>query len=93
MALTVKIEPNEFKTVAGRAGVGFEISFKSEREAQQFQQRFSSFLACLDLRHRRARPAQSAAAGPGRAILAAPPVRNSLAARASAKASARHPVL
>jgi hypothetical protein len=40
-----KIEPVEFKTVVGRAGFGFEISFKSEDEAVRFQERFASLIA------------------------------------------------
>jgi hypothetical protein len=39
-----RIEPVEFKTVVGRAGLGFEISFRGEREAERFQQRFASLL-------------------------------------------------
>jgi hypothetical protein len=38
------IQPTAFKTVVGSAGLGFEISFKSEWEAQQFQRRFFLFL-------------------------------------------------
>jgi hypothetical protein len=40
-----KIEPVEFKTVVGRAGFGFEISFKNEEEAARFQERFASLIA------------------------------------------------
>jgi hypothetical protein len=31
-----RIEPVQFKTVVGRAGLGFEISFRREREAERF---------------------------------------------------------
>jgi hypothetical protein len=40
-----QIEPLEFKTVVGRAGLGFEISFREESEAERFQQQFASLLA------------------------------------------------
>jgi hypothetical protein len=43
-----KIEPTEFKTVVARAGLGFEISFKSEWEAERFQQRFPSLVEFMD---------------------------------------------
>jgi hypothetical protein len=36
-----KIEPTEFKTVVARGGLGFEISFKSERDAERFQRQFA----------------------------------------------------
>jgi hypothetical protein len=39
-----KIEPVEFKTVVSRGAVGFEISFKRDRDAERFQQRFGSLL-------------------------------------------------
>jgi hypothetical protein len=39
------IEPAQFKTVVGRKGLGFEISFRSECEAERFQKRFASLLA------------------------------------------------
>jgi hypothetical protein len=39
-----RIEPVQFKTVVGRAGLGFEISFRREREAERFQKRFGSLL-------------------------------------------------
>jgi hypothetical protein len=39
-----RIEPVQFKTVVGRAGLGFEISFRQEHEAQRFQERFASLL-------------------------------------------------
>jgi hypothetical protein len=39
-----QIEPVEFKTVVGRAGLGSEISFREESEAERFQQRFASLL-------------------------------------------------
>jgi hypothetical protein len=35
-----KIQPVEFKTIVSHAGIGFEISFRSEQEAERFQQRF-----------------------------------------------------
>jgi hypothetical protein len=35
-----RIELAEFRTVASSAGLGFEISFKSEQEADRFQQQF-----------------------------------------------------
>ena len=41
-----RIKPVEFKTVAGRAGLGFEISFHDEREAERFEERFASLLTC-----------------------------------------------
>jgi hypothetical protein len=39
-----RIEPVEFKTVVGRTGLGFEISFREECEAERFQERFASLL-------------------------------------------------
>jgi len=39
-----RIEPVEFKTVVGRGGLGFEISFREESEAERFQQQFASLL-------------------------------------------------
>ena len=42
---TEKIQPVNFKTIVSSAGFGFEISFKSEREAERFQQRFPALLA------------------------------------------------
>jgi hypothetical protein len=39
------IQPTDFKTIVSRAGVGFEISFRSEVEAQRFQRRFRSLVA------------------------------------------------
>jgi hypothetical protein len=39
-----RIEPVEFKTVVGRAGLGFEISFREESEAERFQERFATLL-------------------------------------------------
>jgi hypothetical protein len=39
-----KIQPVEFKTVVGHAGVGFEISFRCEQEAQRFHERFASLV-------------------------------------------------
>jgi hypothetical protein len=40
-----KIETVHFKTVVGSAGLGFEISFKSEQDAERFQQRFPALVA------------------------------------------------
>jgi hypothetical protein len=40
-----RIEPTGFKTVVGRAGLGFEIRFKSEW-AERFQQQFPSLVEC-----------------------------------------------
>jgi len=34
------IEPIDFKTVVGREGIGFEIRFGTEDEAQRFQREF-----------------------------------------------------
>jgi hypothetical protein len=39
-----RIEPVQFRTVVGRACLGFEISFRDEREATRFQERFASLL-------------------------------------------------
>jgi hypothetical protein len=39
-----KIQPVDFKTVVSRGAFGFEISFKSERDAERFQQRFRPLL-------------------------------------------------
>ena len=39
-----RIAPVQFQTVVGRAGIGFEISFRHEREAERFQERFGSLL-------------------------------------------------
>ena len=39
-----QVEPIRFKIVAGRSGLGFEISFRNEREAERFQERFASLL-------------------------------------------------
>ena len=39
-----RIEPVQFKTVVGRGGLGFEISFRREHEADRFQERFASLL-------------------------------------------------
>ena len=36
-----KIQPVDFKTVVSSAGIGFEISFQSEQEAERFQERFA----------------------------------------------------
>ena len=40
-----RIEPAQFRTVVSRRGLGFEISFRREREAERFQGRFASLLA------------------------------------------------
>jgi hypothetical protein len=39
-----RIQPAEFKVVVGRAGLGFEISFNDESEAERFQERFASLM-------------------------------------------------
>jgi hypothetical protein len=39
-----KIEPVDFKTVVSHAGLGFEISFRHEHEAERFQQRFGALV-------------------------------------------------
>jgi hypothetical protein len=39
-----KIEPAEFKTIVGSAGLGFVISFKSEQEADRFQRQFPELI-------------------------------------------------
>jgi hypothetical protein len=39
-----RIEPVEFKAVVGKLGLGFEISFRDEHEAERFQERFASLL-------------------------------------------------
>jgi hypothetical protein len=39
-----RIQPAEFKAVVGRAGLGFEISFNDEGEAERFQERFASLM-------------------------------------------------
>jgi hypothetical protein len=39
------VEPVQFKTVVGRAGLGFEISFRCEREAARFLKQFAALLA------------------------------------------------
>ena len=36
-----KIEPVDFKTVVGREGIGFEIWFRTEEEAERFQRQFA----------------------------------------------------
>src|SRR5205814_10580986 len=36
-----KIEPIDFKTVVERAGIGFEIRFRTEGEAERFQREFA----------------------------------------------------
>jgi outer membrane lipoprotein-sorting protein len=35
-----KIQPLDFKTVAGGAGLGFEIRFRNQDEATRFRERF-----------------------------------------------------
>jgi hypothetical protein len=40
-----RIEPIYFKTVVGNDGLGFEISFREERDAERFRKRFASLLA------------------------------------------------
>jgi hypothetical protein len=39
-----KIEPVDFRTVVSHAGIGFEISFRNEQEAERFQERFASLV-------------------------------------------------
>jgi hypothetical protein len=39
-----RVEPVRFKIVVGRSGLGFEISFRNEGEAERFQERFASLL-------------------------------------------------
>ena len=39
-----KIQPMAFKTIVSRGTVGFEITFKSERDAERLQQRFRPLL-------------------------------------------------
>jgi hypothetical protein len=39
-----KIEPVALKAVVGSAGLGFEISFKSEQEAARFQREFPQLM-------------------------------------------------
>jgi type II secretory pathway component PulL len=39
-----RVEPVRFKIVVSRSGLGFEISFRNEREAERFQERFASLL-------------------------------------------------
>lgn len=39
-----RIEPIFFKTVVDGNGLGFEISFRDERDAERFQKRFASLL-------------------------------------------------
>ena len=39
-----RIEPTDFRAVAGKAGLGFEISFRHAGEAERFQERFVSLL-------------------------------------------------
>lgn len=41
---TEQVEPVRFEIVVGRRGLGFEISFRTEREAECFQERFASLL-------------------------------------------------
>lgn len=35
-----KIDPVDFKTLVGREGIGFEIRFRTEDEAERFQRQF-----------------------------------------------------
>lgn len=39
------IEPVQFKAIVGGDGVGFEISFRHEREADRFQERFAEYVS------------------------------------------------
>jgi hypothetical protein len=39
-----RVEPVRFKIVVGRSGLGFEISFRTGREAERFEERFASLL-------------------------------------------------
>jgi hypothetical protein len=39
-----KIEPSEFKMIVSREGLGFEISFKSEEDAERFQRQFPTMV-------------------------------------------------
>jgi hypothetical protein len=39
-----KIQPVDFRTVVGHAGIGFEIGFRTEQEAERFQRRFASLV-------------------------------------------------
>ena len=39
-----KIQPVDFRTVVGSAGIGFEISFRLDHEAERFQRRFASLV-------------------------------------------------
>jgi type II secretory pathway component PulL len=39
-----RVEPVRFKMVVSRSGLGFEISFRNEHEAERFQERFASLL-------------------------------------------------
>jgi hypothetical protein len=39
-----RIAPVQFQTVVGGAGLGFEISFRREREAERFKERFAALL-------------------------------------------------
>ena len=43
-----KIEPKDFKTVVAREGLGFEIRFKSERDAERFQRQFPSLVVTVE---------------------------------------------
>jgi DNA-binding winged helix-turn-helix (wHTH) protein len=47
------IEPAQFRTVVSRRGLGFEISFHCEHEAERFQKRFASLLADAGARRQR----------------------------------------
>jgi hypothetical protein len=39
-----RIEPVQFRTVVGKTGLEFEISFRREHEAERFQKRFAALL-------------------------------------------------
>jgi hypothetical protein len=39
-----RIQPANFKIVVGRTGLGFEISFDCEAQAQRFRRQFSSLV-------------------------------------------------
>jgi hypothetical protein len=44
-----QIQPTAFKTVVSRAGLGFEIQFNDEREAERFQERFPHWWLTSDI--------------------------------------------
>ena len=39
------IQPSNFRTVVGEGGLGFEISFREENEADRFVERFRSLIS------------------------------------------------